>query len=91
MGMKSQQEYLLKLHCFFSYQLFFLLFLLAWSIPGNLCTSRVAAKSLLLSAWSGEACAKVAHMVNLPVLLQAMGFSLPLSKDMGMSLCVPEN
>lgn len=72
MGMNSQQDDLLKLHCFFSYQLFFL----AWGIPGNLCTSRVAAKSLLLSAWSGEACGRVAHMVNLPVLLQAKGFSL---------------
>lgn len=77
MGMKSQlEEYLLKFHCFFSYQLFFLLFPLAWGISGNLCTCRVAAKTLLLSAWSGEACASVAHMVNLPVLLQAKGFSL---------------
>lgn len=35
-----------------------------------------AAGSLLLSAWSGEACAGVAHVVNRPVLLQPKGFSL---------------
>lgn len=91
MGMKSQQEEcILKLHCFFSYQLFFLLFPLAWVIPRNLYTSRVAAISLLLSAWSGEACARVVHMVNVPVLLQAKGFSLgfpPVKRHGGVFAC----
>lgn len=37
-----------------------------------------AARSLLLSARSGEACASVAYMVNLQVLLQSKGLSLGL-------------
>jgi len=55
-----------------------------------------AAGPLLLSAWSGEACAGVAHMANLPVLLQPEGFSLGfppalgMSKDVGMTLCAME-
>lgn len=75
--MKSQQEeYLLKLHCFFSLPAFFPILSLGLGYPMKSLHIQGAARSLLPSARSGEAGPGVAHVVNLPVLLQPKGFSL---------------